>query len=150
MDSTGMMAGGLIGFVIGIVIVVSVFALLVMAASKIVMGKAVGFGNAAIAVIVAGIANAAVNWGLSFLPGAVPSIAVYAIYIQFAANVLVTIAVYMRLLDSDGRKPNFLQAFLIFLLEIVIAVVLIFACYFLAANVFHIAMPDLSQYEQMP
>ena len=53
------------------------------------------------------------------------------------------IVVHGRLLDSDGRKPSFTQGFFIWLMQVVVWIVVLLACVFLASSVFHTSIPGM-------
>ena len=130
---TSLLIGGVISGLIG--------GLLIMLGSKIVMGSAAKFGSAFVAALVATIAG--------FVLGLVIGFAFAAAHLGSAqiaqiaggiAGFLATPPIYAAIIRTgDGRTPSLVQAFLIYLIQLVIALVVIGT----AIYVFKIPIPTM-------
>lgn len=149
MDASAFAGAGLIGGLVGIVIVIVIAAVVLMLAARMVLGGFPSLGNAAVVVIVTGIANWAVTFAVTAVAAMAPALAALASILQLVLCVIVDVAIYGRLLEANGNKPSFAQGLFIWLIQLVIWVILAVVIVALAMTVFHTTipgMPDLSQY----
>jgi hypothetical protein len=129
MDAGALAAGGIagiIGLIIGLAIGGVIGALLIMLGTRLVMGSTATFGSAFIAAIAAAIAGAILGAIIGFAIGMVsPGNILLAQGISLLAGIVVTVFIYSALVKvGDGRKPTYMQAFLVYLVQLIIVIAL--------------------------
>lgn len=123
-----------------------VAALLLIPATRLVLGGATGLFNALLVVI----ASAVASWIATYAVGYVLLDVLNMPDLMLASALLVgaisAIATYMLLLRrADGRRPSILQAALIYVITMVLALLVCAGCVLLAVYVFHVPVPDFSR-----
>lgn len=138
MEAGAAMAGGIVGLIIGIAIGGVIGGLLIMLGSRIVMGKAATFGSAFVAAVAAGIAGAIIGAVLGW--GMPPSQASMAPLISLVIGIAITPFIYAAVVrTSDGGKPGYVQALLIYLVQLAVLIALAL----IAVFVFRIQIPGV-------
>lgn len=146
MDPTAMLAGGVTGLVIAVVVIaliVVIYALLVMLGAKLVMGSAARFGSAVIATI----ANLVVGLIAGLVLGAVlgmllPGQMMLINLVSIPLSALIAAWLYSSLVrTNDDRKPSFLQGFLIWLVQTLIVLAVAIVIVLVAVFVFQVQLP---------
>ena len=140
-DMTTMLVVGLVGIGIGLII----SALLVMLGAKLVMGAWAKFGSAIISVLGAVVVAIVAQIVIGIVFGiAMPGQVIVAGLASLAASVALTAWIYTMLLETgDGRKPDFGQGLLIWLVQFLIALAFGAAIFALAVFVFQVPMPQI-------
>lgn len=127
--------------IIGWLVGAAIGALLILLGSRVVMGKTATFVSA----FLAGLASAVVGFVAGFIIGfavsaAAPALAPQVQILGAVAGFVITGPIYAAIIrTADGSKPSMLQAYLIYIIQIAIAVAVIFAL----VTVFHIAVPGM-------
>jgi hypothetical protein len=126
MDPGALAAGGIagiIGLLIGIAIAGLIGALFIMLGSRLVMGSTATFGSAFVAAIVAAFAAFIIQLVVGMALGMMGSSGMMlAPIIALVAGIVVTVLIYSAMVKvGDGRKPTYMQSFLIYLIQLVIA-----------------------------
>lgn len=136
------MAGGIIGLLIGAAIGCVIGGLVVMLGTKIVMGSAAQFGRAVLAVLAAAGAGLVLGFvigfvGVSVMGGSVSGMQALNV-VAMIAGFLITPLVYSAILrTNDNRSLSYLQAMLVYLIQLAIFIAFIVLLFF----VFRVQIP---------
>lgn len=136
-ESIGQIIGGLIGLVIGAVI----GALLIMLGSRFVMGKMATFQSAWVAAFASAVVGFVVGLMMGFAIGAIaPNMLGSTQIVAGVIGFLATGPIYAALVKtSDGTKPTLVQGYILYVIQLVIALAVAFAL----VTIFHIPLPGL-------
>ena len=144
MEFGGISAGW---FAIGIAALVAA-TMLLMLATRLVLGSPASLGNALITVLV----SVPASWGMDYGAGYVLLDVVNRSELMLTTTVVigavVTVIVYLLMLRSrDGKRPNVIQAAVIYIVTFVLASVVLGICVLIAVYFLHMSLPDPSWFE---